>query len=201
MKKHLPLRSNYSLLLFFALSLTTALLFTACKDKDNNGEGDPPRSQEFKANCVTLTYQQIKAWADSGWLKPGSPDRTNILVLQFFSRNATNAESNLQLIGYPGNSPINVKQSGEVRLNIDTTCKTEPLKGEVIFSNNITNLDKLNIFEKDGSLRKFDLLRFTPVQDPKMAPYVTYKIEVIIEGRVDEQSGGDTWPCPPKCND
>jgi hypothetical protein len=191
MKKTALMRKiNFPFLLSIFV-LATVLFFAGCKD-DEEETPDAPKAP--KVNCVILSKVQIQTWVDSGWTKPGSQGQINEVVLQFLG---SNGGSSLQLLGYPGSSPVNVKDNGKVTLAIDTSCAIKGFTGEVIFGNNILKLDSLNIFNKEGGLNNFDYIRLTPEQ--QYPPYLNFKVEVITKGQVGDGTG-NTRPCPTWCD-
>ena len=184
-------------LFYLAAILFSALLFlAACKNGDAPDDEDKP--SEFKINCLMLSKAQVQVWVDSGWTKPDDQGRIKDLVFQFYSTKASAVNKNLQLLCYPGESYTNVKDNGRTILAVDTSCKGKTYAGEVIIGNNVLSLDKLNIFNPDGTLKRFDFIRFTP--EELYRPYINFKVEVIIDGKPDV-GGGDngTLPCPTHC--
>jgi len=180
--------------LFLYLLLPAMLTFEACKDGDTPMGGG---MKEFKMSCVTLSRAQVQAWVDSGWTKD-SQTAIRALLLQPYSNNANEITGNLSLVAYPGVTYDNVKVGGKSVLTVDTTCKALSVSGPVIFSDNTLNLASLKIFNPDGSLAKFDYIRFTPTRFSKDNDYISYKVEVVVDGQVSEGTGG-TYPCPPYC--
>lgn len=185
------------------LAVSLTLLLASCgggekKTTPEMGQPSPGGAEGFTMNAQMLTRDQVQAWVDSGWTKPGSGGEIKDLILQFYTPEASKVSSQLQLFGYPGSSPTDVRKGGAVYLQNDTTSKAVSFSGPVIFGNNEVLLDKLNIFNDDGTLKEFDYIRFTPEQLPQYQPYITYKIEVVIKGQVQAGTGG-TLPCPPYC--
>jgi len=174
------------------LLLAPVLFFlVSCNNGESHGGGMPDK--DFKVNCVKLSREQIKNWVDSGWTKPGAKGQINEVVLQFLG---SKGSMSLQLIGYPGDSPVSVKDLGKVTLAADTTCKSEPFSTDVILGNNILKLGDLGIFNAEGGLNEFDYIRFTPAQ--QYPPYINFKVEVVTGGQASG-SGGGTLPCPTHC--
>ncbi|MCX6316847.1 MAG: hypothetical protein NTW29_06130 [Bacteroidetes bacterium] len=198
MKKTTTLTGNGRIAKLFLLLLVSAsLIIMSCKNgDDNSGGGDP---KELKLNCVSLSRAQVQAWVDSGWTKD-SQTSIKQLLLQPYSKDASGVMGNMGLVAYPGQTINNVKLGGKSILTIDTTCKGLTVTGPVIFSDNTMSLSALKIFNPDGTLNKFDYILFTPVKFSRDSEYVTFKVEVYRDGRVDEGSGTDTWPCPPYCD-
>jgi hypothetical protein len=168
------------------LLLPSLLFLSSCKDK-----------KEFKINCVLLTKAQIQTWVDSGWTKPADANRIKSLLLQFYSGDASSANSNMQLITYPGKSMNDVKVNGQKILGIDTTCVAKKLTGKVVFANNMVGLSNLKIFNPDGTLNDFDYIRFIPEQ--KFPPYINFAIEIVRKEGVEVVKDYGSWPCPPYC--
>lgn len=179
--------------ILFAFSI---IIITSCEDHKPMG-GGTPGSDDFKMNCVILTSKQVQAWVDSGWTKPDDPGRIKDLILQFYSPKGGSINSNLQMIGYPGQSPIDVKGRAKITLDIDTSCSTKSFTGAVAFANNEVLLDSLKIFDKEGKIIPFDYIRFTPTQ--RFPPYINFTTEVVRNGKVEATSGGGSLPCPPYC--
>ncbi len=191
MKKTELVRKANSLPLAALFLVAITLFFASCNDEQ---EETPNKKDPPKVNCVTLTKAQVQNWVDSGWTKPGSPGKISEVVLQFFS---TNGGASLQLLGYPGSTPITVRDNGKVVLATDTTCKKASFNGDVIWGNNILKLDSLGIFNRDGGLNDFDFIRLTPEQ--KYPPYVNFKVDVVTKGQVGDGTG-TTLPCPTQCD-
>jgi hypothetical protein len=181
--------------LFALLMFSSFIFLAACKDR-HDGDGSPG-SKEFKMNCVILTYAQVQAWVDSGWTKPDNPDRIRELSLQFYSANLSSLNSNMQLVCYPGKTATDVHASGKTVLAIDTVCVSKPRSGETIFGNNIAYLEALKIINPDGTLNKFDYIRFTPAQ--AYPPYINFSVEIVRDGIPQAGDGTGTWPCPTYC--
>ena len=166
-----PVNRFVIFVLFISLSVFN---FTSCKDDDDQHEEN---NKGIAISCVTLTRAQIQVWVDSGWTKPDSPESIKELVLQFY--NSGKAKS-FELVGYPGTSSTNVKDNGKVMLSSDTSCSAKPFSGELIMGNNILKFEPLKIFNSDGTLRKFDYIRFTPEQ--QYPAYINFKVEIITDG-------------------
>ncbi|MEQ1675406.1 MAG: hypothetical protein ABL876_01820 [Chitinophagaceae bacterium] len=196
--KEKNISSNLLSKLLLVIVVSSVVFFNACKDGGTPSGGGAPRV--FKLNCVTLSRAQVQAWVDSGWTNPNNPDRITKLLFQFYSQNGTMANSNMQLVVYPGKTLDDVHITGKALLSIDTTCASYSLSGTAIFSNNEFSLEKLGILNPDGTLNDFDYIRFTPEQYPKNPDYLNYKIEVVRKGTPTEVEGDGTWPCPPYCD-
>lgn len=195
-KKVNSARSSTIARLFLFVCLTVVIVFTACKDSDTHTGGDGDK--EFKLSCVVLTQAQVQVWVDSGWTKD-SVSGIKSLLLQPYTSNAEGVKSNLSLVAYPGVTYDNVKMGGKSILTPDTTCTGITLTGPVIFSDNTLRLSSLKIFNPDGTLNKFDFIRFIPQKYAQNPEYISYKVEVIRDGKVDESAYGGTQPCPPYC--
>jgi hypothetical protein len=194
-KKNNADRSSQIAGLSFFLVLFIAITFAACKDGDDPaGGGD----KEFKLSCVNLSRAQVQAWVDSGWTKD-SQTSIRQLLLQPYSSNLADVSSNMTLVAYPGITWESVRLGGKSVLVADTTCKALTITGPVIFSDNTIQLSKLKIFNPDGTLNKFDFVRFVPQRFSMNQEYVSYTVEVVRDGKVDEDTNGGTHPCPPYC--
>jgi hypothetical protein len=188
-------------------TLSLAFFFTSCNSGDKKKE-EPANvtkqtvdgAQGFQMNCVMLSRAQVQAWVDSGWTKPGSDNQIKDIMLQFYSADASQLGSNLQMMGYPAMAPDNVKRGGMVILDVDKNCSVKGFTGPVVFGNNEAIISNLNILNADGSLKEFDYIRFTPQQVEKFSPYITFNIDVMKGGEVMAGGGsGGTIPCPPMC--
>jgi hypothetical protein len=135
---------------------------------------------------------------DSGWTKD-SVTGIKSLLLQPYTSNAEGVKSNLSLVAYPGVTYDNVQMGGKSILTADTSCTGITLTGPVIFSDNTLRLSSLKIFNPDGTLNKFDFIRFIPQKYAQNPEYISYKVEVVRDGKVDESAYGGTYPCPPYC--
>lgn len=202
----IPRSTRQKALPFLSIILIGSLLIfaiPACKEGGKKGSDSDTSnhhsSRGFKMNCVILTKAQVQNWVDSGWTKPGSKDKINNLLLQFYTGDAKNVNTNMQLLAYPGNSLMDIKLSGQTILGSDSTCVSKKLSDAIIFSNNEIAIDSLKIFNTDGSLVDFDFIRFVPEQFKENPAYINFSVEVIVNGQVDESRSGDTWPCPPYC--
>jgi hypothetical protein len=193
MKKTALIKGRNSFYFFAILLITSALFFTACNDEKSDG---PDGSKGVQLNCIMLSKAQVQAWVDSGWTKPGSAGEIKEIVFQFFTSKATDLNRNMQLICYPGENYGNVKAGGKTTLAIDTACKNKSYTGDVIFGNNILKLESLGIINKDGTLKEFDFIRFSPEQ--AYPPYINFKVEIVTKGQT-ESGGGGTLPCPVWC--
>lgn len=176
-------------LLFF-----TVTVFNACKEGDENGGG----TKEFTLSCVTLSKAQVQAWVDSGWTRD-SQTSIRQLLLQPYSGNVADINSNMTLVAYPGITWESVKLGGKSILVADTSCKALTVTGPVIFSDNTIRLSTLKIFNPDGTLNKFDFIRFIPRRYSMNQEYISYAVEVVRDGKVDEEKNDGTHPCPPYC--
>jgi hypothetical protein len=176
------------------LLLAPVLFFlVSCNDGESHGGGMPDTN--FKVNCVKLSREQIKNWVDSGWTKPGAKGQINEVVLQFLG---SKGSMSLQLVGYPGDSPVSVKDLGKVTLAADTTCKSSSFTSDVILGNNLMMLGNLKIFNNEGGLNEFEYIRLTPEQT--YPPYVNFKVEVVTKEQT-VVADDNTRPCPAWCND
>lgn len=182
--------------LFPALGLFTILFISAC-----GGNGAGGENKAIELNCVKITHEQLERWVKQGWTNPDSPSHVTQILLQPFYDGTTSEMPALKLVAYPGTSPDQVKVDGQAFLTEDTTCKSEPLSGETILSDNVISFQKLGILNEDGSLKNFDYIRFTPERYPKDGKYINYKVEIVTDGKPQAVEGGGTWPCPPYCND
>jgi hypothetical protein len=192
--------------IFVLVTLTLSFIITSCNNEDKKKTETTPLRQSgtgaegFQMNCVMLTRAQVQAWVDSGWTKPGSADEIKDIILQFYSADASQMNSNLQLMGYPAMTPDNVKKGGLVTLADDKTCTAKSFTGPVLFGNNEVIINNLDILNPDGTLKEFDYIRFTPQQIEKYSPYITFNIEVVTGGQARAESGGGgSLPCPPYC--
>ncbi|MBK5273329.1 MAG: hypothetical protein JJE22_20180 [Bacteroidia bacterium] len=185
-------------LIFFGLLIVS---FLSCnsdkKEGDKTSYANLSPSTNFQMNCVILERSQVQAWVDSGWTKPSYPAGIKTLSLQFYTSDASAANSNMQLIAYPGQSATDVKRTGEKILKIDTGCVAKILTGPVVFGNNAVNLADLKILKADGTLNDFDFIRFVPASN--FPPYVNFSIEVVRSGVTELLTGILTDPCPPYC--
>ncbi len=197
MKKKIASRKSSllaRLLLFIALP--SLISISSCKDGEPaNGDGN----KVFTVNCVTLSRQQVQTWVANGWTRPDSATRIKQLLLQFYSSNPAMLNSNMDLLVYPAINSSNIYTKGEQVMAIDTACKGLKITGPVIFGNNMANFDSLKIVNPDGTLKKFDFIRFVPRLYSKDTRYICFSIEVVIDGRVDEVFGDGSLPCPPYC--
>lgn len=183
---------NRSIVLVLCVSLSIFNL-TSCKDDDDQQQKE--KTNGITISCVTLSRAQIQVWVDSGWTKPGSPGSTNELVLQFYK---SGKAGSFDLVGYPGTSSTNVKDNGKVILSADTSCSVQSFSDDIIMGNNILKFEPLKIFNPDGTLRKFDFIRFTPEQ--QYPTYINFKIEIITDGKPEANGpAGETLPCPTWC--
>jgi hypothetical protein len=193
MKKTALMRRTTLIYLFSIVLIISSVFFTACNDTKTGDHEEELKN--VKLNCVTITKAQIQAWVDSGWTKPGSEGEIKEVVLQFF---ANSGGRSFQLIGYPGKTPIDVKDNGKIVLGVDTSCVIKPFLGDFILGNNILKLEKLNIFNQDGTLRNFDFIKLSPEQ--QYPPYINFKTEIITGGQAESGGGGGgTLPCPIHC--
>ena len=189
----------------FLVCMLTVIFFAACKnDKKGNDKKDSPESfgaTTFKMNCVKLERSQIQVWVDSGWTNPAnSATLTKKILLQFYTADASNAGSNMQLMAYPGKTYTNVYSNGLTYLNIDTTCTALTLTGTASLSNNYINFAGLDITKPDGTLKEFDFIRLRPVKN--YPPYINFDIEVVTIPAVGPETtnaAGKTDPCPTIC--
>ncbi|MBI3137548.1 MAG: hypothetical protein HYZ15_03065 [Sphingobacteriales bacterium] len=183
---------------WIALLLQSSLLIS-CADNKRDPGSTATAKNEFKMNCVTLTKAQMQAWVDSGWTKPGSPGRIKTLLLQFTTLDAGGIKSNMQLTAYPGSSVTEVKLTGNTLLAIDNSCPAKTFSGRLILANNETNIDSLNLVKPDGTLRNFDFIRFIPQQYSINSAYITFRVEIVTDGKVEGTAPSGTYPCPPYC--
>lgn len=195
-KKVNSARNSFIARLSFFVLLSVVFVFTACKDGDEHTGGDGDK--EFKLNCVILTKAQAQVWVDSGWTKD-STTSIKKLLLQPYSSNTDQINSNMTLVAYPGQTIDNVKVGGKTILAADTSCKGLVVSGPIVFSDNTVSLLRLNIFKPDGTLQDFDFVRFIPEKFARNPEYISYKFEVVRGGKPDEGTGDGTNPCPPYC--
>lgn len=186
------------------LAIITVFVLTSCGGGEKKKEpavlkqSAPEATGGFSMNCMMLTRAQVQAWVDSGWTKPGSSGQIQDLILQFYSEDAAKIGSDLQLMGYPGASPNDVHKGGVVYLQQDPSCTAVSISGPITLGNNEVILDKLGIFNPDGTLKEFEFIRFTPEQAKEYMPYITFKIEMVNKGVAQSVDGG-SYPCPPYC--
>ena len=165
-QKFLAVGLKKSIIVFLACLFITG--FIACKNdkKDGGKTADAAASATFKMNCVRLERSQIQVWVDSGWTNPANPGSLmKKILLQFYTGDASNAGSNMQLMAYPGKTYTSVYTNGLAYLNIDTTCTALTLTGPASLSNNYINFAGLGITKPDGTLKEFDFISNT------LAPY------------------------------
>jgi hypothetical protein len=199
-KKTLFQSSNVLLRALIFIILPSIFFIAGCKDQDEpNGTGYG--TKDLKLPCARLSHDDIKSWVDSGWTKSGDPASIKKMLLQLYSTNPAMIKSDAGLIVYPGASVTDVKVTGQKVLTIDTTCAGLVIKEPVIFSNNEANIDSLHLFNKDGRLKDFDYLLFTPKLFTKDPRYISFSIEMITGGKSDPESNGGSWPCPPYCGE
>ena len=192
MKKNRTGKASLLLILATLLSLSLVFSIASCGGGNHQDDDSPVSNKDLKINCVVLSRAQVQSWVDSGWTKPGSQGQINEIILQFFS---SEGNSNFQLIGYPGNSPVSVKDNGKITLANDTTCKSEAFSNGVVLGNNIMKLNNLGIFDKEGNLNPFDYIRLTPEQ--QYPPYVNFKVIVVTNSQTSAED--QTRPCPAWC--
>lgn len=175
------------------------ILFSCNEHAGNHETAGGPEKKAFSLNCVSLSHQQIQAWVDSGWTRPDNPARVRTLLLQFYSADAADLTSNMQLIAYPGLSVTDVRLNGSTLLTTDTSCKPKTFTGKIILANNEAVLDSLGVFNTDGSLKDFEYIRFTPRNFGRNPEYISWDYKIIKRGGLEDASGGSTKPCPPFC--
>ncbi|MES1197943.1 MAG: hypothetical protein ABUL41_01545 [Chitinophagaceae bacterium] len=180
--------------------LLTGLI--ACKDnkKDGGKESTAVAVKSFQMNCVILERSQVQAWVDSGWTNPANQSAImKKILLQFYSDDASNAATNMQLRSFPGKTYTDIYAGGKNTLKIDTTCTALMLSGPASLSNNYISIADLDILNPDGTLKAFDFIRFRPVK--KFPPYINFDVEVvqIVAQQETILKSKGTDPCPPIC--
>lgn len=197
MKNRLTIQGRNLLL----LTIFVALSFASCKDEKKPKPTDIVAGEQtgFNMNCVIMTRSQVQGWVDSGWTKPEDPNRIRGILFQFYSPDAANADSNMELLAYPGRTYNDVRIEGRINLSVDRNCVPLQLTGKTIFANNVVNLSSLNIFDKEGKLKEFDFIRFRPEKTD--GDYISFNIEVVkvVNEKETTLSESDTYPCPPHC--
>lgn len=206
-KNHSHFSRNILLGLSVFITVFTTILFTSCNEQSKSGSGSQTQkaaapgteSKDYTMNCLMLTRAQIQTWVDSGWTRSGVIKQ---IIFQFYSPDAGNMNSNMQLIAYPAESASIVKKGGEQLLATDTTCQAVTFTGNVILANNEVSIDKLGILNPDGTLSDFDYIRLVPEPFGKDSQYISFKAEKVKNGAVQPMQGDegvDTRPCPPWC--
>jgi len=156
---------------------------------------------DFRLPALRLDRSQLQVWVDNGWTKPGSPDAISNILLQFYTSEAANAYSNMQLMAYPRKANGFVYVDGKTILSIDTSVEGFLLSGPAVLANNQISMASLDILNEDGTLNSFEYILFTPERYPKDPEYVNYAVEVV---RTEQRAGAvemETNPCPPYCPD
>jgi len=189
----------------FAFFLFSFLItcFIACNNDKVEGEKTSMAAPTttIQMNCALLDRSQVQVWVDSGWTNPENPSKLmKKILLQFYTADAANTGTNMQLMSFPGKSYTDIYNNGKNYLKIDTTCKPMILTGPTSLSNNYINFEKLGITDAKGNLTEFDFIRLRPVK--VYSPYINFEIEIVRltkEGTEVMAKGGSTDPCPPIC--
>ena len=188
---------SFLFIALLALSIVTTLFISSCKDHKNGGPA--PETKEFKMNCVMLSRAQVQSWVDSGWTKAGNEGVIKEILLQFYSPDAAESSTNMQLIAFPGETALMVKKNGRQLLAVDTSCRAVSFTGSLVLANIQVMIDKLGILNEDGTLKEFDFIRFTPTRFSRNEEYLSFKAETIVKGAPQHPEPVQLPPCPPYC--
>src|SRR5512147_1128895 len=135
-------------LIQFFLSCLLLTIFNVCKynKKYESKESSVMAVKSFQMNCVRLERNQVQAWVDSGWTNPANQSALmKKILLQFYSDDASNASTNMQLRSFPGKTYTDIYAGGKNTLKIDTTCTALMLTGPASLSNNYISIADLDI--------------------------------------------------------
>lgn len=195
-KNHLLLKKSYHPAIIILVTCFAMFTGTSCKNKKDKTVESWPTESTFKMNCVRLTKAQVQEWVDSGWTNPANANRIKVILFQFFTLNASGANSNMQQLSYPGKSLSEIKPNGMDTLAIDTVCAAKTISGSAVLGNNMIYLSTLKIIKADGTLTDFDFVRFIP--STRFAPYLSYTVEIVRNGVAEKLTDDEgTNPCPP----
>jgi hypothetical protein len=194
MQKNQFFQKKILFLLSSVLLIVAIFSASSCKNK---GKGEKSlAASNFKMNCVILTKAQVQTWINEDSTHPNWIKK---ILLQFYSADASNANSNMQLKAYPGKNMTDAGYYGDAILSIDTTCVALPLTDSTIFANNWINVDSLKIVDTSGHLTDFDFIRLKPSKF--FAPLINFNIEIVRNGIVADKDkfsyASGTNPCPP----
>ena len=141
-------------------------------------------------NCVRLDYSTIEKWHKNKWT-----DSIYFLFFKYYTSDVSQLNRNMKMIVYPAKNYHRFYNDFPILEPIHDSCSI-PLKGELIYGNNVLQFKSLDLIDSAGNLVKFDYLRFKPVV---AKGNLSFMCEMIDGGQVIKTFDARADPCPQYC--
>ncbi|HMU46160.1 MAG TPA: hypothetical protein PKC72_07330 [Chitinophagaceae bacterium] len=161
----------------------------SCKNEDKK------ITETIAGSCAVLTSTDIQdSWVNPGYTKPGDSNRIDTIDI-LASYNPVSTEFTIYVQGVKQGSG---KVSGSnIKIFQGTSCKPPALTS--IPLHNYFSIANLDILEKDGKLKKFNYIVFTPKEYQKDNDIMAFDLSVVNNDGTS-QLKGQSLPCPPCYN-
>jgi len=179
---HFSLKQGIWILLSPVIVIAFLLSISSCTNKDEKAD--------FGTSCVTLSSQEIQDyWVDKGYTTPGATDLIEALEFTTIYDRFTGS-LNVYVRGIK--SDDNPVSGSDIDLYTSTSCTMPP---DIAIGTNFLDISQLDILNKEGKLRNFNYIRFTPQAFPENRSFMNFSV-AVVSGTGTEEKGG-TLPCPP----
>ena len=172
------------------------LVSNSCKGKeDTTTTGLKSGSADsLKMYNLILDTNTMKKWVDSNWTVPSNPNSLKVLLLQFYSEDASRLGDSMNLVCYPAKKAQSAGARGQYFLKMETTTAPTSFTGKVLFANNVLDLAAMNLFTNSGALNNVAYVRFKPKIGA--GNFLVFETE-IVKLDMAAVAGPITNPCPP----
>ncbi len=172
---------------FILFSFLLIAFFPSCKNEE--------KPKEIAGVCAVLLNDDIqKNWVDKDFTKPNSNNQiTTLDVIAFY--NSISSEFTIYIQGVTKNGDI--VPGSEIKILEGTSCS--PIRSASIPQHNYYKIADLDILEKDGKLKSFNYISFTPSLYASEKYLMNFELSVVLNDRTSSMKGG-TLPCPPCIN-